>query len=154
MRRARGFPACGHGSARTTARCPPPMDFKEVIRICGIAHRRTSRYYPQSNGKNERWYKILMRACIRVTTPVSLQDARGSSRISLRITTGSDYTVPSARSHRRTSWPVARRSFPDATASSIWSGTGGEQLARRLEPPSNDDRTGHCPSCRAALRRG
>ena len=51
-------------------------DFKEFIRICGITHVRTSPYYPQSNGKNERWYKTLKRECIRVKTPLSLDDAR------------------------------------------------------------------------------
>jgi putative transposase len=30
-------------------------DFKEFIRISGITHVRTSPYYPQSNGKIERW---------------------------------------------------------------------------------------------------
>ena len=30
-------------------------DFKEFIRISGMTHVRTSPYYPQSNGKLERW---------------------------------------------------------------------------------------------------
>ena len=51
-------------------------DFKEFIRICGMTHVRTSFYYPQSNGKMERWYKTLKAGCIRVTTPLSLEDAR------------------------------------------------------------------------------
>jgi putative transposase len=51
-------------------------DFKEFIRICGMTHVRTSFYYPQSNGKMERWYKTLKTGCIRVTTPLSLEDAR------------------------------------------------------------------------------
>src|SRR5256886_6676466 len=32
-------------------------DFKEFIRISGMTHVRTSPYYPQSNGKIERWHK-------------------------------------------------------------------------------------------------
>jgi len=32
-------------------------DFKEFIRITGMTHVRTSPYYPQSNGKIERWHK-------------------------------------------------------------------------------------------------
>ena len=44
-------------------------DFKEFIRICGMTHVRTSPYYPQSNGKMERWYKTLKGECIRVKTP-------------------------------------------------------------------------------------
>jgi putative transposase len=51
-------------------------DFKEFIRICGMTHVRTSPYYPQSNGKKERWYKTLKGECIRVKTPLSLEDAR------------------------------------------------------------------------------
>jgi putative transposase len=34
-------------------------DFKEFIRIAGLTHVRTSPYYPQSNGKIERWHKSL-----------------------------------------------------------------------------------------------
>ena len=51
-------------------------DFKEFIRICGMTHVRTSAYYPQSNGKMERWFKTLKGECIRVKTPLSLEDAR------------------------------------------------------------------------------
>jgi len=51
-------------------------DFKEFIRICGMTHVRTSPYYPQSNGKKERWYKTLKGECIRVKTPLSLENAR------------------------------------------------------------------------------
>jgi Integrase core domain len=32
--------------------------------------------YPQSNGKMERWFKTLKGECIRVKTPLSLEDAR------------------------------------------------------------------------------
>ena len=34
-------------------------DFKEFIRISGMTHVRTSPFYPQSNGKIERWHKSL-----------------------------------------------------------------------------------------------
>lgn len=51
-------------------------DFKEFIRICGMTHVRTSPYYPQSNGKIERWHGTLKRDCIRPGTPLSLEDAR------------------------------------------------------------------------------
>jgi putative transposase len=51
-------------------------DFKEFIRICGMTHVRTSPYYPQSNGKKERWYQTLKKECIRRDTPLSLEDAR------------------------------------------------------------------------------
>src|SRR5262245_58575667 len=51
-------------------------DFKKFIRIWGMTHLRTSPYCPQSNGKNERWYKTLKGECIRVKTPLSLENPR------------------------------------------------------------------------------
>jgi len=51
-------------------------DFKEFIRICGMRHVKTSPYYPQSNGKIERWHQSLKKECIRPKTPVSLNDSR------------------------------------------------------------------------------
>jgi transposase InsO family protein len=50
-------------------------DFKEFIRISGMTHVRTSPYYPQSNGKLERYHKTIKSRCIRVRTPLSLDDA-------------------------------------------------------------------------------
>jgi transposase InsO family protein len=51
-------------------------DFKEFIRLSGMTHVRTSPFYPQSNGKIERWHKSLKGECIRPGTPLSLDDAR------------------------------------------------------------------------------
>lgn len=51
-------------------------DFKEFIRIVGMTHVRTSPYYPQSNGKLERWHGSLKRECIRPTCPASLEEAK------------------------------------------------------------------------------
>ena len=51
-------------------------DFKEFIRISGMDHVRTSPYYPQSNGKIERWHQSLKQECIRPKCPLSLKDAR------------------------------------------------------------------------------
>jgi transposase InsO family protein len=44
-------------------------DFREFIRISGMTHVRTSPYYPQSNGENERWHKSLKEGCLRPGTP-------------------------------------------------------------------------------------
>ncbi len=41
-----------------------------------MTHVKTSPYYPQSNGKIERWFKTLKGECIRAQTPLSLEDAR------------------------------------------------------------------------------
>jgi transposase InsO family protein len=51
-------------------------DFKQFIRICGMTHVKTSPYYPQSNGKLERFHKTLKTECIRPQTPLNLEDAR------------------------------------------------------------------------------
>jgi putative transposase len=51
-------------------------DFKEFIRIAGMTHVRTSPYYPQSNGKLERWHKSLKNECIRPGTPLTPEDGR------------------------------------------------------------------------------
>jgi len=49
--------------------------FQEFIRFNGMTHVRTSPYYPQSNGKIERWHKSLKQECIRPKTPLDLADA-------------------------------------------------------------------------------
>ena len=41
-----------------------------------MEHVRTSPYYPQSNGKIERWHQSLKRECIRPRCPLSLEDTR------------------------------------------------------------------------------
>jgi len=51
-------------------------DFKEFIRITGMTHVRTSPYYPQSNGKVERFHRTIKGDCIRVRHIASLTDAR------------------------------------------------------------------------------
>ena len=50
-------------------------DFKQFIRISGMSHVRTSPYYPQSNGKMERWNKSIKSECIRPGVPLSVEDA-------------------------------------------------------------------------------
>ena len=50
-------------------------DFKEFIRLCGMTHVRTSPYYPQSNGKLERFHGSIKGECLRPGTPISLEDA-------------------------------------------------------------------------------
>lgn len=51
-------------------------DFKEFINIMEMSHVRTSPYYPQSNGKIERFHRSLKSECIRPNCPLSLDDAR------------------------------------------------------------------------------
>ena len=57
----------------------PPFiakDFKEFIRICGMTHVRTAPYYPQSNGKIERFHRTIKGDCIRTETPLTREDAQ------------------------------------------------------------------------------
>ena len=44
--------------------------------MAGMTHVHTSPYYPQSNGKIERWHQTLKSDCIRPHVPLSLEDAR------------------------------------------------------------------------------
>ncbi len=78
-------------------------DFKEFIRPCGMTHVRTSPYYPQSNGKIERWHRSLKAECIRPGVPLSLEDARrlveGYVRHynEVRLHSGIGYVAPAAK---------------------------------------------------------
>jgi putative transposase len=51
-------------------------DFKTFVREVGLNHVRTSPYYPQSNGKKERFYQTLKGEALRPQTPLSLEQAR------------------------------------------------------------------------------
>jgi hypothetical protein len=90
-------------------------DFKEFIRVCGMTHVKTSPYYPQSNGKKERWYRTLKHDCIRVKVPLSLEDAR---RIvaefvayynDVRLHSAIGYLTPTDRLHGRHTAILAER---------------------------------------------
>lgn len=51
-------------------------DFKLFIRLVGATHVRTRPYYPQSNGKIERWHGSLKRECIRRACQATVEEAR------------------------------------------------------------------------------
>lgn len=51
-------------------------DFKSFIRLQGLTHVRTAPYYPQSNGKLERWHGSVKQECIRPCCPESIEEAR------------------------------------------------------------------------------
>ncbi len=51
-------------------------DVKEFIRIAGMTHVKTSPYYPQSNGKIERYHRTIKSDCIRERHIESVEDAR------------------------------------------------------------------------------
>jgi putative transposase len=78
-------------------------DFKDFIRTCGMTHVRTSLYYPQSNGKIERWHRSLKGEYIRPGTPLSREDARRlveryvRQYNEVRLHSAIDYVTPAAK---------------------------------------------------------
>ncbi len=50
--------------------------FKEYLKKCGMDQTYTSPYYPQSNGKLERWHKELKSTCIRPKSPSNYKEAK------------------------------------------------------------------------------
>jgi putative transposase len=78
-------------------------DFKEFIRLCGMTHVKTSPYYPQSNGKIDRFHRTIKGDCIRAETPLSLE---GAQRVvaryvehynSVRLHSAIGYVTPQAK---------------------------------------------------------
>ena len=51
-------------------------DFKAFIREAGMTHVRTSTFYPQSNGKIERWHRTIKNDAIRRYQPSDPDQAR------------------------------------------------------------------------------
>jgi len=51
-------------------------DFKAFIKLAGMDHVRTSPYYPQSNGKIERYHREIKQDCIRAKVISSLEQAK------------------------------------------------------------------------------
>ena len=121
-------------------------DFKEFISICIMTHVRTSPFYPQSNGKIERWFKTLKGGCIRVKTPLSLEDAR---RLVAEFVT----YYNTVRLHRAIAYVTPAEKLA-GRAEAIWAaereaGDGQRQAA------SQDQGEGNCPATvlRGILRR-
>ena len=93
-------------------------DFKEFIRISGMSHVRISPYYPQSNGKIERWHQTL-KGVVRPAQPETLDQARHVVARFVDHYNRIGFTAPSVTSRRWTSWPAKRRpSGPSVIGSS------------------------------------
>ena len=78
-------------------------DFKVFVREAGMTHVRTSPYYPQSNGKMERWHRTLKLDAIRRYQPT---DAEGARRViqgfvahynEVRLHSAVGYVTPAAK---------------------------------------------------------
>ena len=70
------------------------------MRIFGLSHVRTSPYYPQSNGKLERWHGSLKAECIRPSSPRTIEEAEKRVRDyvrhynEVRLHSAIDYVAP------------------------------------------------------------
>jgi transposase InsO family protein len=84
-------------------------DFKEFVRIAGMTHVRTSPYYPQSNGKIERWHRTIKTDAIRRAPPTSVEDARKVVGAFVDTTTTGACTAPSASSRPPIRYVAAER---------------------------------------------
>ena len=82
-------------------------DFKVFMRIFGLSHVRTSPYYPQSNGKLERWHGSLKAECIRPSSPRTIEEAEKRVRDyvrhynEVRLHSAIEYVTPMDRLNGR-----------------------------------------------------
>jgi putative transposase len=90
-------------------------DFKQFIRICGMTHVRTSPYYPQSNGKLERYHRTIKGDCIRPGSPLCVEDARRlvtnyvAEYNEVRLHSALGYVTPADKLHGREKTIFAER---------------------------------------------
>jgi transposase-like protein len=112
------------------------QDFKEFVRLAGLTHVKTSPYYPQSNGKIERWHKSLKADCIRPGTPSTSSRPAASSPHTSTTTTPCASTAPSDTSPPTTSFLAKKRpSLPPATKKSPRPGDK-EKSNAKTNPPT------------------
>ena len=97
-------------------------DFKEFIRISGMTHVKTSPYYPQSNGKLERYHRTIKSTCIRANTPLSLDDCQRlvidfvDRYNNVRLHSSIGYITPADKLHGRAETIQAQRDVKLAAA--------------------------------------
>ena len=123
-------------------------DFKEFIRICGMTHVRTSPFYPQSNGKIERWLKTLKGGSAhRVKTPLSLEDAR---RLVAEFVT----YYNTVRLHSAIGYVTPAEKLAGC-AEAIWAARREKLATATPQAASQDQGEGICPATvlRGTLRR-
>jgi transposase InsO family protein len=85
-------------------------DFKEFIRLTGMSHVRTSPYYPQSNGKLERYHRTIKSACIRPEPMETVDQAREKISSYVEHYNTARLQALLAILRRRTSWLTLKRS--------------------------------------------
>ena len=111
-----------------------------------MSHVRTSPYYPQSNGKIERWHKTLKQTCIRPKAPQSADEARRQVAAFVdeynqrRLHSAIGYVTPADKLAGRDVEILARR---DAKL---------EQARQRRAVRRQETRTTHRPTAEEARR--
>ena len=113
-------------------------DFKEFIRVAGMTHVRTAPYYPQSNGKIERYHKTIKGDAIRVASLASIDEARAVVARFLAHYNG-------VRLHSALGY-VAPNDFLSGRQKEIWA-----DRDRKLEA-ARDKRRQHRAAARASLQ--
>ena len=124
-------------------------DFKEFIRLSGMTHVRTSPFYPQSNGKLERFHKSLKTECIRPKTPLSVQDSRRTVSQFIehynnrRLHSAIGYVAPRDKLEGRApaSFAERKRKLEEARARRRRSA----ERQRMAAPPSGEEGPAHLP---------
>jgi transposase InsO family protein len=99
-------------------------DFKEYIRLTGMTHVRTAPFYPQSNGKIERWHKTIKGDGIRPAAPQTREEG-------LRVVGGYVEHYNGARLHSAIGY-VTPNDFLAGRQTAIWAARD-EKLARARE---------------------
>lgn len=102
-------------------------DFKAFISFCQMTHVRTSPYYPQSNGKIERWHRSIKAECLRPGVPLSLEhasqviDAYVAYYNDVRLHSAINYVTPRAMLEGRDEeiWSQRRKNLAEARARRI-----------------------------------
>ena len=87
-----------------------------------MTHVKTSPYYPQSNGKLERYHRTIKSTCIRVNTPLSLSDTQRlvadfvDHYNNIRLHSAIDYITPIDKLQGRAETILAQRDAKLAAA--------------------------------------
>ena len=104
-------------------------DFKEFIRLAGLTHVLISPYYPQSNGKIERWHRTMKGDALRPHPPASLSEAR-------TVVGGFVEHYNHVRLHSALGY-IAPHDFLDGRAPTIWSARDRKLEAARHQRQLN-----------------
>jgi hypothetical protein len=139
-------------------------DFKQFVRLCGMTHVTTSPYYPQSNGKKERWFGTLKRECLRPGTPLSLEEARRlvarfvEHYNTVRLHSAIGYVTPADKLLGLEPVIHAERDRKLETARELrrqmrQAARGGDGQSRQAEPSAGSSSAQRRPLDFAALRR-